>query len=94
MTLRDNRLESMNVLQKEIEALEVVLKKKRKLHDELSQSLFNVAGKKKESKDSVSIFQDAERLQQLINENLTDIRHLDTKISKMKHRVNRMNQTT
>ncbi len=90
MTLQDNRLESIGALQKEIESLEVILKKKHKLHESLSQSLLNLVGKPDEVKGNTRMFQDSERIQQLIRENLTDIHHLDTKIAKMRHRANRM----
>jgi Txe/YoeB family toxin of Txe-Axe toxin-antitoxin module len=92
MTLRDNRLTSMRQLQQEIETLEKDMKKRKKLHEELSQELLNLVMKSEVGKDPIDIIHKSEKIQQQISENLTDIRHLDKKISKMKHRANRMNQ--
>lgn len=93
MTLRDHRLTAMNLLLKEIEVLQKELKKKKKLHDDLSGELLNVMGKSEIVKDSVDVIQKSEKIQQQISENLIDIRHLDKKISKMKHRANRTKQS-
>ena len=92
MTLRDNRLSSMSQLQKEIEHLEDCMKKKKKLHDNLSQELLNLARKSEVGKDPIEIIHQSERIQQQISENLIDIRHLDKKIARIKHRANRMKQ--
>ena len=93
MTLRDNRLTSVRVLEKEIESLEKNMKKMKKLHEELSQDLLNLVGKLDAQKDPIDVIHKSEKLQQQISENLTDMRHLDKKMAKMKHRANRMNQT-
>ncbi len=90
MTLRDNRLFSSKLMEQEIESLERVIKKKRALHDDLSQELLDVVMKKDGGMDQIQIIHKSEKIQQEIRENLTDIRHLDKKIAKMKHRANRM----
>jgi hypothetical protein len=60
------------------------------LHDDLSQQLLNLARKSEVGKDPIEIIHQGERIQQQISENLIDIRHLDKKIARIKHRANRM----
>jgi len=93
MTLRENRLTAMGLLLKEIETLEKNMQKRKALHEDFSVELLNLVGRREVGKDPVEVIHKSEKIQQQISENLTDIRHLDKKIAKMKHRANRMKQT-
>ncbi len=90
MGISEGRLKNIRYVDQEIESLEKELKKKKALHDSLYQTLLNRSNDKTSNTDKSSILKECESLQQQINEVLTDIRHLDKKIWRLKHQTKRM----
>jgi predicted nucleic acid-binding Zn-ribbon protein len=90
MTLRDMRKFSVDKMDAEIARLEGRLQKMRKDHDVLQQTLFDVCKKLNEAPDSHTLIKHTEDLKKKISDSMTDIHHLDARISKVKHRADRL----
>jgi predicted nucleic acid-binding Zn-ribbon protein len=90
MTLRDMRKHSVEKMEAEIERLEHALQSMRSHHDALQQSLFDVCKKLKGAPDSKTLIQKTEVLKKQLSDSMVDIHHLDARISKIRHRADRL----
>ena len=92
MGISESRQKTIKNIEIEIELLEKELKGKKTLQSSLHQSLLNASSMKNLKSDKGGVLKECEAIQHQINDVLTDIRHLDKKISRLKHQSNRMNQ--
>lgn len=90
MTLRDIRKHSIERMDAEVVRLEKELHKMRSEHDDLQQALFDISKRVKESPDTLSVVRKTEELKKRISDSMVDIHHLDAKISRIKHRAERL----
>ncbi len=90
MTLRDIRKSSVERMESEIVRLEDKLQKMRARHDDLQQTLFDACKKISDAPSSASLVRRTEELKKQISESMVDIHHLDARISKLKHRTERL----
>lgn len=89
MTLRDIRKRALTRMEGEILRLEKELKKMRSLHESLKQALFDVSKRLKDTPDSSLLLHETEDVKKKISDVVVDIRNLDTRLSRMKHRARR-----
>lgn len=85
MTLGETRASTVTSLEAQIDRLERDLAKKRQEHEALQQKLFEIC--KKEI--TAAEVEKTEEIKKQLSESMTDIRHLDARISKVKHRLQR-----
>ncbi|WP_422478890.1 hypothetical protein [Pleomorphochaeta sp. DL1XJH-081] len=90
MTLRDIRKHSIERMDAEVVRLEKDLQKMRSEHESLQQSLFDITKKAKDAPDALSVVKKSEELKKRISDSMVDIHHLDAKISRIKHRAERL----
>lgn len=90
MTLRDIRKHSIERMDAEVVRLEKDLQKMRSEHESLQQSLFDITKKAKDTPDALSVIRKSEELKKRISDSMVDIHHLDAKISRIKHRAERL----
>jgi SMC interacting uncharacterized protein involved in chromosome segregation len=90
MTLRDIRKHSIERMDAEVVRLEKDLQKMRSEHESLQQSLFDITKKAKDAPDALSVVRKSEELKKRISDSMVDIHHLDAKISRIKHRAERL----
>ena len=90
MTLSDMRKYSQSKMDEEIKRLEQKLRKMRVDHDAMQQSLFNVCKKLKDAPASGKLIRQTEEMKKQLSDSMVDIHHLDARISKLKHRADRL----
>ncbi len=90
MTIRDIRKHSVERMDAEVVRLEKDLQKMRKAHEDLQQTLFDASKKLKDIPDSSSLVKKTEEIQKQISDSMVDIHHLDARISRIKHRAERL----
>lgn len=90
MTLRDIRKSSVERMDSDIVRLEDSLHKMRAKHDDLQQSLFDLSKKMRDAPISAALVRKTEELKKQISDSMVDIHHLDAKISKLRHRADRL----
>jgi len=76
-------------MEEEILRLEKKLKKIRDTHEALKQSLFDVSKRLKDTPDSSLLLHETEDIKKKISDVVVDIRNLDARLSRMKHRAER-----
>lgn len=94
MTLRDIRMAAIVRMDSEVSRLMKDLAKMHTSHDALKQALFDSVKNLQESPSSTQLLQQAEELKKEISEIVISIHHLDARISKLKHRANRLRRFT
>ena len=90
MTLSDMRRYSLGRMDEEIGRLEQKLHKMRAEHDVMQQSLFDVCKRLKDAPTSGNLVRRTEELKKQLSDSMVDIHHLDARISKLKHRADRL----
>jgi prefoldin subunit 5 len=90
MTLRDIRRHSVERMDAEVVRLEKQLRKMRDAHDDLQQEMFDICRKLKDAPDSGVLVKKTEDLKKRISDSMVDIHHLDARISRVKHRAERL----
>ena len=90
MTIRDIRRHSVERMDAEVVRLEKDLHKMRKAHEDLQQALFDASKKLKDIPDSSSLVKRTEEIKKQISDSMVDIHHLDARISRIKHRAERL----
>ena len=90
MTLRDIRKSSVERMESEIVRLEDRLQKMRAKHADLQQALFDACKKIGDSPSSANLVRRTEELKKQLSDSMVDIHHLDARISRLKHRTERL----
>lgn len=90
MTLRDIRTKAVERMELEIIHLGKELTKMKGRHDSLNQKLFDTVRNLDESPSSSQLLRETERLKQDISDIVVSIHHMDARISRIKHRAERL----
>lgn len=90
MTLRDLRTKAVDRMESEVARLEKDLSKMKSSHDALRQALFDTAKNLQDSPGSAHLLRESEILKRKISEIVVSIHHLDARISRIKHRTQRL----
>lgn len=90
MTVRDIRRHSVERMEAEVVRLEKELQKMRSGHADLQQALFDISKKMKDAPDAGTLVRKTEELKKRISDSMVDIHHLDARISRIKHRAERL----
>lgn len=90
MTVRDIRRHSVERMEADVIRLEKELQKMRSSHADLQQALFDISKKMKDAPDTGALVRKTEELKKRISDSMVDIHHLDARISRIKHRAERL----
>lgn len=93
MTLHDIRSRAVESMGEDVARLEKEMAKRREAREMLQQTLFAVSCKLKNSPDASSLVRQTEDLKRQISDAVIDMRHLDAKICRIKHRSERLQRS-